>query len=145
MCSPYSRLILCVIFSVLAVPPSFSQAVSFNPVTSQNFSRIHADFNSDGREDFILGGLPSNGCNAFRLALSTGNGSYAPPVCYALPTGVANFFAIGDFNADGYADVIVSDFSAHLHEYLGSRSGKLHRQASFTAPAQATGGWRLRT
>ena len=49
------------------------------------------------------------------------------------------YFAIGDFNADGYADVIVSDGNTHLYEYLGSRSGKLHRQASFTAPAQVVG------
>ena len=88
MCSPYSRLILCVIFSVLAVPASFSQAVSFNPVKSQKFSRIHADFNSDGREDFILYGGTSSGCTGFGLVLSTGRG-VCSPACYALPTGNA--------------------------------------------------------
>ena len=81
----------------LAIPIAFSQAVSFTTSSSPYLDSLHADFNSDGREDFIN----STGCSnsSFGLALSTGDGTYAAPVCYTLPHGApAYYFAIGDFN-----------------------------------------------
>jgi hypothetical protein len=126
-----SRLILLAVIALLTVPAAFSQAVSFTPTFSPNFSQTHADFNSDGEEDFIV----FYGCssNAFGLVLSNGNGTYAPPVCYTLPSGGPNYqgFAIGDFNSDGNADLMVSNGANNFYEYLGSASGKLHLQATF--------------
>jgi hypothetical protein len=48
------RLALLVLVSLLAAPAAFSQAVSFSTTFSPNFSQTHADFNSDGEEDFIV-------------------------------------------------------------------------------------------
>jgi hypothetical protein len=118
---------------VFAVPTAFSQAVSFTTLSSPYFDSLHADFNSDGREDFIN----STGCvNAsFGLVLSTGDGTYAPPVCYTLPKGAPAYnFAIGDFNGDGNADLIISNDTNTFYEYLGSRSGTLRFKGSFVAP-----------
>ena len=126
-----SRLMLLAVIALLTVPAAFSQAVSFTPTFSPNFSQTHADFNSDGEEDFIVFyGCPGN---AFGLVLSNGNGTYAPPVCYTLPSGGPNYqgFAIGDFNSDGNADLMVSNGANNFYEYLGSASGKLHLQATF--------------
>ncbi len=126
-----SRLLPMALAFLLAAPAAFSQAVSFSPTFSPNFSTTHADFNSDREEDFIVNyGCPSN---AFGLVLSNGNGTYAPPVCYTLPSGSPNYegFAIGDFNSDGNADLIVSNGTTTFYEYLGSASGKLHLQTSF--------------
>jgi hypothetical protein len=117
----------------LAIPVAFSQAVSFTATSSPYFGSIYADFNSDGREDFIN----STGCahSSFGLALSTGDGTYAPPVCYTLPNGApAFYFAIGDFDGDGNADVIVSNNTNTFYEYSGSRSGTLRLQGTFVAP-----------
>lgn len=86
-------------------------------------SRFHADFNNDGREDFITGGT-----GVFRISLSTGDGIYAWPVNIPLPAGNPSDFAIGDFNQDGNADVIVSTGSNHFYTYYG------HGDGTFSAP-----------
>ena len=128
-----SRFALVLSCLVLAIPSAFSQAVSFTTFSSPYLDSLHADFNSDGREDFIN----STGCGSasFGLSLSTGDGTYAPPVCYTLPNGApAYYFAIGDFNGDGNADVIVSNETNTVYEYLGSRSGTLRYYKSFVAP-----------
>jgi hypothetical protein len=115
--------------SLLGLPAAYSQAVSFSPSVVQNLSQVHADFNSDGEEDFIS----SAGCstNGFSLVLSNGNGTYAPPVCYGVPGNTVYAFAIGDFNNDGNTDVIVSNGTNHFYQFLGSASGKLHLQADY--------------
>jgi hypothetical protein len=131
------RLLLVALISVLAAPAAFSQTVSFARSTGANFSRLHADFNSDGEEDFIVFyGCPSNG---FGLVLSNANGTYHPPVCYTLPNGSPNYFAIGDLNQDGNPDVIVSNGTSSFYEYLGSASGKLHLQATFVTTTTVEG------
>jgi len=115
-----SRLAVVLTSMALAIPVALSQAVSFTATSSPYFGSLHADFNSDGREDFIN----STGCanSSFGLALSRGDGTYAPPVCYTLPNRApAYYFAIGDFNGDGNADVIVSNNTNTFYEYLGSR------------------------
>lgn len=126
------RLFWLALVSLLVIPAAFSQAVSFSPTFSPNFSQIHVDLNSDGEEDFIV----FNGCpsNAFGVVLSNGNGTYAPPACYSLPSGSPNYegIAIGDLNSDGNADLIVSNGTNTFYEYLGSSSGKLHLQTSFS-------------
>src|ERR1700724_1320019 len=128
-----SRLAVVFTCMALAIPVAFSQAVSFTTFSSPYFDSLHADFNSDGREDFIN----STGCSSssFGLALSTGDGTYAPPVCYTLPNGAPAYYAaIGDFNGDGNADVILSNQTNTFYEYLGSHSGTLRFKGSFVAP-----------
>lgn len=112
------RLALVLTCLALGLPMAFSQAVSFTTSSSPYLDSLHADFNSEGREDFIN----STGCGnaSFGLVLSTGDGTYAPPVCYTLPEGgPAYYSAIGDFNGDGNADLILSNNSNTVYEYLG--------------------------
>jgi FG-GAP-like repeat len=119
--------------AALAVPISFAQAVSFTTSSSPYLDSLHADFNSDGREDFIN----STGCanSSFGLVLSTGDDGYAPPVCYTLPKGVPAYYAaIGDFNGDGNADLVLSNNTNTFYEYSGNRSGTLRFKGSFVAP-----------
>jgi hypothetical protein len=123
-----------IIFPVLAASGALSQAVSFTTSLSPHSYGLHADFNSDGREDFIT---RVSGCSGFALVLSTGNNTYAAPVCYALPSGRFATVAIGDFNNDGNADVIAVDGTNKVYEYLGSKSGQLHLQATFSSTQPA--------
>jgi len=133
----------CLMLLALAalVPAAFSQAVSFSKSEVPNYSSYHADFNSDGREDFVMAAYASANCPSsdFALVLSTGDGAYAPPVCYALPSGSASYFAIGDFNNDGNPDLIVGNGTKTLYEYLGSASGALHLHATLHLPISLYG------
>jgi hypothetical protein len=70
------------------------------------------------------------------LVLSTRDGTYGAPVCYTTPDTGVGPIAVGDFNGDGYPDLIVGDgASAKVYEYLGSRTGALHLQATFVTSA----------
>jgi len=126
------RLALCVLCLSVASVSAQAQAVSFNKFRNHRFAARHADFNSDGREDFIING---NECASgqFGIVLSSGANGYAPTACYSTPGGEAYYFAIGDFNGDGNADLIVSDLSPNMYEYLGSSTGALHLQATYVA------------
>ncbi len=94
----------------------------------------HADLNNDGREDIVADCSTGNG-NAFGVSLSTGNGIYSAQTCYQLPSG--NFFqaVVGDFNSDGYLDLIVSNTSNSFLEYLNNGDGTFHLQATILTPA----------
>jgi hypothetical protein len=127
-----NRVILLLSFAALAVSGAFSQ-VSFSGSIRQHLSSRHADFNSDGREDFISSYSGCANWAGFALALSTGPGTYATPVCYTLPAGSPYYFAVGDFNNDGNPDVIVGNGTKTLYEYVGSSTGALHLKTSFTA------------
>jgi len=103
-----SRLMLLAL-AALAVPAAFSQAVSFSKSDVPNYSLYHADFNSMGREDFILTAYASANCpsSEFRSGSVHRGWSICSTVCYALPSGSADYIAIGDFNNDGSPDLIV--------------------------------------
>lgn len=129
-----SRFLLLGLIAVLPVPVALSQSVSFTDSYQSKTGPMHADFNSDGREDFVVGG---NGCPDFGLVLSTGNGTYSAPVCYTTPTA-SRAAVIGDFNGDGYADVIAWDGGKNIYLYAGSATGALHLQGSFLTPTTPT-------
>lgn len=120
-----------VFLSLLLGSQAFSQTVTFNRTTQPNIaSSNHIDLNHDGREDFIHFGNTT--CtNGFLVALSNGEDSYAPDVCYALSSGSPLFIAIGDFNSDGNPDLIVSNGTADFYEYLNNGNGILRLQATF--------------
>ena len=81
-----------------------------------------ADFNHDGREDLIT----TCGSNV-GVALSTGDGSYATPTCYTLPSGaIWDLPAVGDFNSDGSLDFAISNDSSTIYEYLNDGKGNFH-------------------
>src|SRR5580704_3017585 len=124
----YVVILVCV---VQMAPIALCQAVNFDTSTSPYLSSTHADFNSDGGEDFIN----DTGCSGgFGLALSTGDSTWAAPGCYTLPNNApAYYFAIGDFNGDGNADLIISNETNTIYEYLGSPTGELHLHSMMTA------------
>ena len=128
---------LCAFAATLAL----AQTVTFTPdlLTNDSFlfnSVAAADFNNDGREDLITACGSGNGNGQFAVNLSTGDGVYAPQVCYSLPAGQPYSIAVGDVNSDGNLDLIVANGTNTFYEYLNNGKGSFHLQASFqtTAP-----------
>jgi hypothetical protein len=95
---------------------------------------VRADLNGDGREDFITpndNGFNTNCTGAFAITLSTGDGKYAAPVCYSLPSGNASLFAAGDFDNDGLFDIAVTNDNGMLYVYRNNGAGALTLINSF--------------
>jgi len=129
------------LFCAFVTTLGFAQTVTFNPdlLTNDSFpfnGVAAADLNNDGREDLITACGSGSGNGQFAINLSTGDGVYAPQVCYSLPSGQAYSIAIGDFNGDGNLDLAVANGTNTFYEYLNNGKGSFHLQASFqtTAP-----------
>ena len=129
--------LICASATTLAL----AQTVTFTPdlLTSNSFlfnSAPAVDLNNDGREDLITSCGSGSGNGQFAISLSTGDGVYAPQVCYSLPSGQALSIAVGDVNSDGNLDLIVANGTNTFYEYLNNGKGSFHLQASFqtTAP-----------
>jgi hypothetical protein len=116
--------------------------VSFSEHTSSGQATyLHADLNSDGREDFVYTQGQTTG--GFAVVLSTGDGTYKAPVSYTLPYDeTASAVAIGDFNSDGKADLLVfgvnSSHQCDLFLYLNNGSGAFTEKASFPLDTEVT-------
>jgi hypothetical protein len=128
------------------------QTVTFSTTTYANNNlwstnegpngHVRADLNSDGREDFISenDGSWSSGCTGtFAVSLSTGDGAYAAPVCYTIPSGNAQYFAIGDFYATGALDVVVTSDTGQIYLYENDKSGNLTLTTTITLTEAASG------
>jgi hypothetical protein len=126
----FKSLTLLLLLSLFLPAIASGQAVSFNQNTIGQNIIAHADFNNDGREDFVVT-APGNS-SQFGIMLSSGdNFSYQPVVYYTLPSGSPEYFAIGDFKADGNLDLIVSNGTKNFYEYLNNGKGALHLQGTW--------------
>ena len=104
--------IVCLAISMSAQTPTFSKATQ-----AGRDSRYHADLNHDGREDFVL---PTQ--DGFAVQLSTGSGTYAPAVDYALPDGPAVDIALGNFVSSS-GDIVAVNSSKHIYVFVNNGNG----------------------
>jgi hypothetical protein len=106
---------------------------------------IRADLNGDGREDFISENDASfnSGCTgSFAVTLSTGDGSYAAPTCYTIPSGVALYFAVGDFWGWGTVpilDLAVTNDNGQIFIYRNNGAGQLAYKETINLSSEASG------
>jgi hypothetical protein len=131
------------LITALSALNAISQTVTFSSTTYPNNlwnelagpnGNVRADLNGDGREDFVTingDGFNSNCTGSFAVILSTGDGQYAAPVCYTLPSGNAMFFAVGDFYDDGLLDVLVANDNGLLYMYENNGTGNLEMANTF--------------
>jgi hypothetical protein len=95
-----------------------------------------ADLNNDGATDLIVAQLIGLGNNdGFVVYLSNGDGTFQPPVPYAVPnTGPSPSIVTADFNNDGKADVVSAD-GGGFFVYLGNGDGTLRPPTHFQLPS----------
>lgn len=137
--------LLCVVTAVAQTVTFATHTYPNNNLWSSNEGRnghIRVDLNGDGREDFVSGNDASfnSGCSgSFAVALSTGDGTYAAPRCYTIPSGVAMFFAAGDFNSDGTMDLIVTNEAGDAWLFLNNGAGVLTINIELSLDGEAGG------
>ena len=105
-------------------------------------STLRADLNGDGREDFIFAddGNINSGCSgSFAVSLSTGDGTYAAPVCYTVPTPAAVLFTAGDFFRSGTLDLAVTNEFGDLYIYKNNGHGTLTVASTLAFPFEIAG------
>jgi hypothetical protein len=119
---------------------TFQTAGSY-PVPNPPRSLAVADFNGDGKAD-IATADPVNGVN---ILLGNGDGTFQPAVPYlsnpqASGSGLqANFVLVGDFNADGKADLAtINASSASVSILLGKGDGTFQAASVTATPSQAS-------
>ena len=131
------------LFALHAVTVS-AQTVTFTNTTYPNNNlwsengasngHLRVDLNADGREDFVSQNDASfnSGCTgSFAVTLSTGDGAYAAPVCYTIPSGIAILFATGDFYGSGRMDIaVVNDEGTAIYLYQNDGKGGLSLQGT---------------
>ena len=113
-----------------------SKTLLWNP-EGDNTASVRADLNGDGLEDFVSWNLCSG--SGFSITLSTGDGTYAAPVCYPVPVGNPSEFAVGDFYGTGKLDVAASNGQGDLYIYKNSGNGTLTLASSLTEPGATSG------
>jgi FG-GAP-like repeat/FG-GAP repeat len=105
-------------------------AVSQNPVLM-----TAADFNEDQIPDLVVAHSSQfSGAGSMSILLGIGDGSFHAPASYAL-NGSPAMLDVGDFNGDGFRDVVVSvpslSFSSvsNISEFLGKGDGTFQSAA----------------
>jgi hypothetical protein len=133
----------CVLLVFIMCLGCFAQDVSFSRDTYSLPQRpvsfaingdtiFHADLNNDGREDIVFAGI---GSTTFEVMLSTGDGTYDAPQSYSLPASNWTAMTIGDFNLDGWPDLLFTDGESNLYEFLNDKNGSFHLQTTFVVGA----------
>jgi hypothetical protein len=109
---------------------SFGSATNFSAgANSAPYSMINADFNNDGKADLAFTSMSNASPNVSSAGVLIGNGTggFAAAVNNSItnsanPTGITS----GDFNADGKADLVVTNIALdNFYVLLGSGTGTL--------------------
>jgi hypothetical protein len=98
------------------------------------YTLAHGDLNNDGRED-IVADCSTNSGVAFGVSLSAGDGIYGAQTCYQLPSGGLYQVAVGDFNGDGWPDLIALNGTNSFYEYLNNGDGTFSLPKTFVTSA----------
>jgi hypothetical protein len=114
---------------------SFEPAVNYPVGRFPGFIRA-ADFNRDGWLDLAVMG----GNNDVNVLLGKGNGTFQSPTSYGFSSAGAAVPAVGDFNGDGKADLLVGVRSTKtVNVMLGNGDGSFQPQLVSSSSAASNG------
>jgi len=105
-------------YIVRAVPGAgFASAVNYADAETTPTGMAVGDFNGDGQADLAI----TNNSNGIAVLLGNGDGTFRPPVSYAVGGGSSSV-AVGDFNGDGRIDLVVAN-QGDVSVLLGNGDG----------------------
>lgn len=119
---------------------SFSNSVNYKADTNNSVQTLAVgDLNGDGIPDIAVATLGCNPClqgtpgGNVSVLTGKGGGTFNSPVTYSLPYGLQGI-AIADFNGDGAADVVVTNFiTSGVAVMLNAGNGTLQAPYFFGA------------
>lgn len=140
----HSRVLTLSVFACLLSPlTANAQSTTFSTTTYTGSTLlwnyleepVFADLNGDGRADVISAAITCSG--SFQVALSTGDGAYATPVCYTFPSGNdVTGIVTGDFYGKGTLDLAIQDSQGQLYIYQNTTgNGALTLASTISMPA----------
>jgi hypothetical protein len=108
---------------------SFNAPFTFHLARDANSVAV-ADFNGDGRQDFVVADDTTPG----QLTVLLGNGDGSFQSAGTFPSGLpfTSVVAVGDFNGDGIPDLAVGGYGASIDILLGNGDGTFRNTGSFT-------------
>ena len=122
---------------------SFKAPLTFSSAGQNSYSLAVGDFNGDGRLDLAVSNESSsnNQDGSVSLFLGVGDGTFLPGTVYD-SEGFGSFFsAVGDFDGDGIADLVMSNdctneldcTAGSVIELMGKGDGAFHAPISYPA------------
>ncbi len=116
----------------------------FYPTGTQPVAVAVGDFNGDGRQDLAIANQNcesafSCGANgSVSILLGNGDGTFQPQIVIASVTQPSSI-AIGDFNADGKPDLVISNGTLNsIIVLLGNGDGTFQAPVAYSTPSAAT-------
>jgi hypothetical protein len=108
---------------------TFQAAVNYSGASGPNGVAV-ADFNGDGKPDLVMPNFGATysglylGDTSVSVLLGNGDGTFQAAASFPAGPGNPDAVAVGDFNADGKSDVVVSNYnSATVSVLLGNGDG----------------------
>ena len=127
--------------SVLATVPLDPTSLGFTLTPATDLPAVDGsplfatagDFNNDGKPDLAV---PNGSTATVSVLLGNGDGTFQAQMTYGTdPNGEAHAIAVGDFNADGNPDLVVTNVGngvPTVSVLLGNGDGTFQAQATYT-------------
>jgi uncharacterized protein (TIGR03437 family) len=116
---------------------SFQAANPLGPTNIVPVSVAAGDFNGDKKIDLVTAQYDMSGNFSLQFYAGNGDGTFASPRPYSLPTAAGSILLVADVNGDGKPDVVIagSSLATNLNALV---SGYLNQQSSSQGAAEVT-------